>query len=109
MLAADRPWYSGCWLTLVAMTTSERFPRALTHLPMMVSDSPPELPSTHAEYESAVSTKLPPAAVYASRTAKEAASSAVQPKTLPPRESGKTSRSEVPSYAKRSHASLQHP
>ena len=46
---------------------------------------------------SAVSTKLPPAAAYASRTAKDWASSAVQPKTLPPRASGKTSRSEEPS------------
>src|SRR3954447_13823172 len=40
--------------------------------------------------------KLPPAAAYASRTANEASSSAVQPKTLPPRQRGKTSRS-VPS------------
>ncbi len=49
MVAADSPWYSGCWLTLVAITTSERLPRALTHLPMRVSDSPPLLPSTQAE------------------------------------------------------------
>src|SRR5882757_1030673 len=40
--------------------------------------------------------KLPPAAAYASSTAKDSASSAVQPKTLPPRASGKTSRSESP-------------
>ncbi|PVC95661.1 hypothetical protein DBP12_18220 [Streptomyces sp. CS014] len=32
-----------------------------------------------------MSMKLPPAATYASRTAKDCSSSAVQPKTLPPR------------------------
>ncbi|CAM5522332.1 hypothetical protein SBADM41S_03848 [Streptomyces badius] len=63
---------------------------------MTVSDSPPRLPSAQAEYASAVSMKLPPASTYASRTAKDWSSSAVQPKTLPPRARGKTWRPEVP-------------
>ena len=37
--------------------------------------------------------KFPPAAAYASRTVNDVASSVVQPKTLPPRQRGKTSRS----------------
>src|SRR5690349_891009 len=40
--------------------------------------------------------KFPPAAVYASRIANEVAASAVQPNTLPPRQSGDTSRSVPP-------------
>ena len=60
MLFADRPRNCGCLLTLVAMTTESRFPRAFVHSPMIVSDSPPLCPGTHAEYESAVSMKLPP-------------------------------------------------
>ena len=46
------------------------------------------MPST----TSAVSMKLPPAAAYASRTSNDCRSSAVQPKTLPPRQRGNTSR-----------------
>src|SRR5579864_3880299 len=57
---------------------------------MIVSDSPPVWPGTHAEYTSAVSMKLPPAAAYWSSTANASRSFAVQPKTLPPRQSGKT-------------------
>src|ERR1700712_5997367 len=37
--------------------------------------------------------KLPPPAAYASSTSNDVVSSAVQPKTLPPRDSGNTSRS----------------
>jgi hypothetical protein len=37
-------------------------PRLRIQLPMMVSDSPPTFPATQEEYESAVSTALPPAA-----------------------------------------------
>lgn len=37
--------------------------------------------------------KFPPASAYASSTANDSRSPAVQPKTLPPRQSGKTSRS----------------
>src|SRR5947208_1307592 len=44
------------------MIISSRLPRAAIHSPMIVSDSPPEWPGTQAEYPSAVSTKLPPAA-----------------------------------------------
>ncbi len=70
MFAGDRPLYSGWVLTLVARTTSEQF-RAANRLPMIVSDSPPVWPGTHAVPPSAVSTKLPPPAVYASSAAKE--------------------------------------
>ncbi len=35
--------------TLVAMTTRLRAPRARSHLPMMISDSPPLLPGTQWE------------------------------------------------------------
>src|SRR5581483_10441762 len=79
-----------------ATTMRSRLPREQSQRPMIVSDSPPELPGAHAEYESAVSMKFPPAAAYASRTAKAVFSSAVQPKTLPPRQSGKTWRSVRP-------------
>ncbi len=43
--------------------------------------------------------KLPPAATYASRTANEVSRSAVQPNTLPPRQSRDTSRSLDPIFA----------
>ncbi len=62
MLAAARPLRVGSDDTLVASTTSSRRPRAANHSPMIVSDSPPELPGTRHMYESAVSTKFPPAA-----------------------------------------------
>ena len=64
---------------------------------MIASDSPPLFPGTQAEYESAESRKLPPAAAYASSTANACGSSIVQPKMLPPRQSGKTERSLEPS------------
>ena len=35
--------------TLVAMTSLSRPPRAFSHLPTMVSDSPPLWPGTHLE------------------------------------------------------------
>jgi hypothetical protein len=35
--------------TLVMTTTASRLPRAFIHRPMIVSDSPPELPSTQRE------------------------------------------------------------
>ena len=44
MFAAESPWRSGHEPTFVAMTTSSRRPRAVSHSPMMVSDSPPEFP-----------------------------------------------------------------
>ena len=61
-LPRDSPRNCGCLLTLVAMITESRLPRAAVHSPMIVSDSPPACPGTHAEYESAVSMKLPPPA-----------------------------------------------
>ena len=74
---------------------SSRLPRSAIHLPMIVS----ELPMFGRMYVSAVSMKLPPAAAYASRIAKLAVSSAVQPKTLPPRHRRKTSSSVLPRWA----------
>ena len=62
MLLGDSPRNCGCLLTLVAMMTESLFRRAAVHSPMIVSDSPPAFPGTHAEYESAVSMKLPPPA-----------------------------------------------
>ena len=58
--AGLNPGKSGCWLTLVASTMSRAI-ESRARDPMMRSDSPPELPGTHAEYESAESMKLPPA------------------------------------------------
>src|SRR6201991_1628929 len=94
MLARESPCRSGHEPTFVAITMSSRLPRAASHSPMIVSDSPPELPGALHMYESAVSTKFPPAATYASRTANEVSRSADQPNTLPPRHSRVTSRSE---------------
>src|SRR3954451_660261 len=82
--------------TLVATTIWSRFPRCASQRPMIVSDCP-----CSTRYEFAVSMKLPPACTYASSTACDSRSSAVQPKTLPPRQSGKTSRSVRPSTAMR--------
>lgn len=48
--------------TFVAIRSSSRPPRAASQRPMTASDSPPWWPGTHAEYTSAVSMKLPPAA-----------------------------------------------
>ena len=62
MLAAESPARAGSFPTLVATTIRSRLPRDAIQRPMIVSDSPPELPSTHRVYESAVSRKLPPAA-----------------------------------------------
>src|ERR1700722_7430782 len=83
--------------TLVARITFFRWPLRLNQLPSTVSDSPPLWPGPHREYTSAVSTKLNPAPTKASRMAKEVGSSAVQPKTLPPRQMGETSRPDAPS------------
>ena len=49
-------------ISLIARTILFRLLRAFIHLPMMLSDSPPALPSFHSEYTSAVSMKFPPAA-----------------------------------------------
>ena len=62
IVAGDSPSTPGDLPTFVATTMSSRLPRAAIQLPMIVSDSPPLLPGTQAEYESAVSRKLPPAA-----------------------------------------------
>ena len=48
-------------ITLVAMMTARRLPRAFIHLPSTSSDSPPVWPGTQREYTSAVSMKLPAA------------------------------------------------
>lgn len=62
MVVAESPLKWGWAPTLVATTMSARLPREASQRPMTVSDSPPSLPSAQAEYMSAVSTKLPPAA-----------------------------------------------
>ncbi|SIH94315.1 Uncharacterised protein [Mycobacteroides abscessus subsp. abscessus] len=49
MFTGSRPLCFGCIPTFVAMTISSRLPRAAIHSPMIVSDSPPVLPSTHTE------------------------------------------------------------
>src|SRR5882757_608941 len=90
MFLADSPGWTGHEPTLVASTTSARLPRAVSQLPMMVSDSPPELPGRRHRYESAVSMKLPPAAWYASITSNDSSWSEEEPNTLPPRQSGCT-------------------
>src|SRR5208282_539266 len=81
----------------VAMTTCWRWPRLLSQLPIMLSDSPPLLPGAHLEYTSAVSIKLNPAPTKASSRLKEVDSSTVQPKTFPPKARGETSNPELPS------------
>src|SRR5882762_890450 len=83
--------------TLVATTTLSRLPLFLSHLPMMVSDSPPLLPGAQREYVSAVSMKLKPSSTNRSSRRIEVDSSAVQPKTLPPNARDETSRPERPS------------
>ena len=55
--------YIDTGITDPALLRTTLMPRLAIHRPMMVSDSPPELPGAHAEYASAVSMKLPPAAV----------------------------------------------
>ncbi len=79
------------------MTTWSRLPLRLSHLPMMVSDSPPTWPGAQIEYTSAVSMKLQPASSQASSSEKLVASSTVQPNTLPPKASGETCSPELPS------------
>src|SRR6202012_1699821 len=96
MLPGASPRNCGCLLTLVAMMTESLFRLAAVHSPMIVSDSPPAFPGTQAEYESAVSMRLPPPATKASSTANDVCLSDVQPKVLPPSPSGNTSRSELP-------------
>src|SRR5450755_1459689 len=83
--------------TLVASTMRSRLPLCASHLPMIVSDSPPACPGTQREYTSAVSTKFMPASTQASRRRNDIASSMVQPKTLPPRQRRETCRPERPS------------
>src|SRR5512141_267554 len=84
--------------TLVAMRTFLRLPLAFSHLPSTVSDSPPLFPGIHAEYTSAVSMKLHPAATNASNSRKDVGSSAVHPKTYPPKASRATSSPEFPNF-----------
>ena len=100
MYLRDRPFLPGAisMPTLVAMMTLSRPPRAFSQLPMMVSDSPPLLPGCQREYTSAVSMKLKPAATNASSSSNEIASSAVQPKTLPPKVIGQTCSEDWPSW-----------
>ena len=83
--------------TLVASTTLSRLPLRLSHLPMIVSDSPPTWPGTQTEYMSAVSMKFMPASTQASSKLNDVASSTVHPKTLPPKASGETCRPDRPS------------
>ena len=92
-VASLRPGRASSEPVFVATTTSSRLPREAIQAPMIRSDSPPVLPGFHAEYTSAVSTKLPPPAAKASSTPNEASRSAVQPNGLPPRLSGRMSRS----------------
>lgn len=77
--------------TFVATTRSDGRVRAASHSPMIVSDSPPLFPGTHAEYTSAVSIALPPPATKRSSTSNEVSRSAVHPNTLPPSTTGNTS------------------
>src|SRR5580692_11548062 len=98
MYAFESPFLPGAssMPTLVARITFFRLALRLNQLPSTVSDSPPLWPGTQREYTSAVSTKLNPASTKASRMAKDVGSSAVQPKTLPPRQMGETSRPDPP-------------
>src|SRR5277367_5998794 len=77
--------------SLVARITFFRLPLSLNQLPITVSDSPPLWPGTQREYTSAVSTKLNPASTNSSRIRNDVGSSAVHPKTFPPRHMGETS------------------
>src|SRR5689334_23171556 len=79
------------------MITSSWRPRRAIQRPMIVSDSPPWCPVTHREYESAVSMRLKPAPTNASSKSNEVASSAVHPKTFPPKASGAISNPVFPS------------
>src|SRR6185437_12968594 len=99
MYSLERPDSPGAISTptLVAMITRSRTCRRRSQLPMTLSDSPPLWPGTQSEYASAVSMKLNPAPMKASSTRKEVGSSAVHPKTLPPRASGPISNPEAPS------------
>src|SRR5690606_24033759 len=94
----DRPFLSGpsSVPTFVMITASLRLPERASQLPMIVSDSPPWLPSTHIEYESAVSIALKPWSKKASSSSNEPRSSTVQPKTLPPKTSGAIVRPDRP-------------
>src|SRR5690606_31560347 len=97
MLSAFRPFRASRLPTLVMISTSSRRPRRASHLPITVSDSPPDRSGAHWEYESAVSMALKPRSTKRSSSLNEVASSAVQPKTLPPKTSGAISRPERPS------------
>src|SRR6266849_10331693 len=80
------------------MITRCRFAPRFSHLPMIVSDSPPLFLGTHLEYMSAVSTALNPAATNASSKRNDVASSAVHPNTFPPNTIGAISSPEFPSF-----------
>src|SRR6266849_8135354 len=80
------------------MITRCRFAPRFSHLPMIVSDSPPLFLGTHLEYMSAVSTALNPPATNASSKRNDVASSAVHPNTFPPNTMGAISSPEFPSF-----------
>ena len=80
------------------MITRWRFSLRFSHLPMIVSDSPPLFPDTHLEYTSAVSRASNPAATNASSKRNDVASSAVHPNTFPPNTMGAISSPEFPSF-----------
>src|ERR1700722_10094403 len=83
--------------SLVARITLPRLLPLASHLPRIVSDSPPVWPGSQREYTSAVSIKFSPASSAASNCRKESASGSVHPYTLPPRQSTGTSKSDLPS------------
>ncbi|SCD67731.1 hypothetical protein GA0115246_104502 [Streptomyces sp. SolWspMP-sol7th] len=62
MLSGARPLRSGWSPTFVATTMSSRLPRAASQAAMIRSDCPGSFPGNWYMYESAVSTKFPPAA-----------------------------------------------
>src|SRR5580704_230396 len=86
--------------SLVATITLLRLSPFASHLPRMVSDSPPLWPGIQREYTSAVSIKFSPASSAASSCRKESASDNVHPKTLPPRQRIGTSKSDLPSLTR---------
>src|ERR1700733_11820576 len=83
--------------SLVARITLLRLLPFASHLPRMVSDSPPVWPGIQREYTSAVSMKFSPASSAASNCRRDSASGRVHPYTLPPRQSTGTSKSDLPS------------
>src|SRR5947199_249672 len=85
---------------LVATMTLLRLSPFASHLPRIISDSPPLCPGIQREYTSAVSIKFSPASSAVSSCRNESASDNVHPKTLPPRQSTGTSKSDLPSLTR---------